>query len=73
MNDMAKLLMIMGAGLFFAGVLLYAGARLSWFGSLPGDVVVKRENFVLYAPLGTMILVSIVLTILLNIIRRWFR
>jgi hypothetical protein len=73
MNDMAKLLMIMGGGLFFLGLLFFLGARLPWFGHLPGDVVVKRDNFTLYAPLGTMLLVSIVLTILLNILGRWFR
>jgi hypothetical protein len=70
---MAKLLMIVGGGLFFMGLLFYFGARLPWFGNLPGDVVVKRDNFTLFAPFGTMILVSIVLTILLNVIGRLFR
>lgn len=73
MSDMAKLLMLVGGGLFVMGLLLYFGARLPWFGSLPGDIVVKRDNFTLYAPLGTMLLVSIVLTILLNVIGRWLR
>lgn len=70
---MAKLLMFVGGGIFVMGLLLYFGARLPWFGSLPGDIVVKRDNFTLYAPLGTMLLVSIVLTILLNVIGRWWR
>jgi hypothetical protein len=73
MSDMAKLLMITGGGLFLVGLLFYFGARLPWFGNLPGDIVVKRDNMTSYAPLGTMILVSIVLTILLNIIGRWLR
>jgi hypothetical protein len=73
MSDMAKLLMILGGGLFFVGLLLYAGARLPWFGNMPGNIVVKGDNFTLFAPIGTMILVSIVLTILLNVIGRWFR
>lgn len=73
MNDMAKLLMFMGAGLFIVGMLFYFGARLPWFGNLPGDVVVKRDNFTLYAPIGTMIVVSILLTILINVIGRLFR
>lgn len=70
---MAKLLMFVGGGIFVMGLLLYFGARLPWFGNLPGDIVVKRDNFTLYAPLGTMLLVSIVLTILLNVIGRWWR
>jgi hypothetical protein len=73
MNDMARLLMILGAGLFFVGVLFFFGARLPWFGNLPGDIVVKRDNFTLFAPIGTMIVVSIVLTIVLNVIGRLFR
>ena len=70
---MAKLLMFVGGGIFVMGLLLYFGARLPWFGNLPGDIVFKRDNFTLYAPLGTMLLVSIVLTILLNVIGRWWR
>jgi hypothetical protein len=73
MTDMAKLLMLLGGGLFVMGLLLYFGARLPWFGNLPGDIVVKRDNFTLIAPVGTMIVVSLVLTILLNVIGRWWR
>jgi hypothetical protein len=73
MNDMARLLMILGAGVFFVGVLFFFGARLPWFGNLPGDIIVKRDNFTLFAPIGTMIIVSIVLTIVLNVIGRLFR
>jgi hypothetical protein len=65
--------MIVGGSLFFVGLLFYFGARLPWFGSLPGDIVVKRDNFTLFAPIGTMIVVSLVLTILLNVIGRLFR
>jgi hypothetical protein len=73
MTDMAKLLILLGGGLFVMGLLLYFGARLPWFGNLPGDIVVKRDNFTLIAPVGTMIVVSLVLTILLNVIGRWWR
>lgn len=73
MTDLAKLLMIFGVVLFAAGLLLYFGTRLPWFGNLPGDIVVKRDNFTLYAPLGTMVLVSILLTVLLNLLSRWWK
>ncbi len=73
MTDMARLLMFLGAGIFVMGLLLYFGTRLPWFGNLPGDIVVKSDNFTLFAPIGTMIVVSIVLTILLNVIGRWLR
>ena len=54
--------------LVLGGILLL----LSWFGldRLPGDLVFRRGNFTVYAPIGLMIVVSIVLTILLNIFLR---
>ncbi len=73
MNELGKLLIVAGAGLLLVGALLVLGARLPWFGNLPGDIMVKRDNFTLYAPIGTMILVSIVLTVLFNVIGRLFR
>ena len=73
MSDTGKLLMIAGATIFALGILFYFGARLPWFGNLPGDVVVKRDNFTLYTPIGKMIVLSIVLTVVLNLISRFFR
>lgn len=73
MTEVGKLLMVTGAGLFLIGLLIVFGARFPWFGQLPGDIVIKRDNFTLFAPLGTMILLSIVLTIVLNVIARLFR
>ncbi len=73
MNELGKVLIVAGTGLLVIGLLLILGARLPWFGQLPGDIVVKRDNFTLYAPIGTMILVSILLTLLLNLIGRFFR
>ena len=47
--------------------------KIPGLGRLPGDILIKRENVTIYIPLGTMILVSIVLTLLLNLIARWRR
>jgi len=73
MNELGKVLIVAGAGLLLLGVLLVLGARLPWFGQLPGDIVVKRDKFTLYAPIATMVLVSILLTVLVNVIGRLFR
>ena len=53
-------------------VLLLVGGGMMLFGrfTLPGDLVVRRGNFTLYAPLATSLIVSIVLTILLNLLFR---
>jgi len=73
MNEIGRVLMIAGAGLFLVGLLIAVGGRFAWFGNLPGDIVIKRDNFTIYAPIGTMILLSILLTIVLNVVGRLFR
>ena len=73
MGDLGRLLMLTGGTLFVLGVLLFLGARIPGFGQMPGDITVQRNNFTLYAPLGTMLIVSVVLTIVLNLIARFWR
>ena len=73
MGDMGKWLMVAGAALFVLGALVALGGRLPWFGSLPGDVTVQRGNVTLFMPCATMIVVSVLLTVVLNVIARLFR
>lgn len=73
MSELGRLLMWVGGAVFLLGLMLAFGGRLPWFGKLPGDIVIQREDFTLYAPLGTMMVLSILLTIVLNVIVRWFR
>lgn len=54
-------------------VWLYAPGLLAWFGRLPGDVRIEREGFRFYFPLTSMLLVSLVLSLLFNLLWRWFR
>jgi hypothetical protein len=62
--------MWVGGGIFMVGLLVFLPSKAPWAGRLPGDVTVERDNFTLYAPLGTMILVTVVLTLVLNLIIR---
>lgn len=65
MTPFAKTLI--GVGLLVAAVgvsLLFIGNKLPWLGRLPGDIVIKRENFTVYFPLATSIIVSLALTLL---------
>ena len=60
----------------FGIVLVVAGLLWPWLqrlglGRLPGDFVIERENFRLYLPLGSSILVSLVLSALFWLINRW--
>jgi hypothetical protein len=62
-----RLLIVVGLVLAGAGLLIVLGVPL---GRLPGDVVIRRGNATFYFPLGTSILVSVILTLLFAILRR---
>ena len=73
MKDMGKILMILGSIIFFTGLILsLSGNLFSWFGRLPGDIRIEKENFRFYAPIVSMLLISAVLSIVINIIIRIF-
>ena len=71
MPHFGKTLIIIGAILLIAGLIIYfAGNKLSWIGHLPGDIRIEKENFRFYFPITTMILLSVVLTVILWIMRK---
>lgn len=73
MQQMGKYLLIIGLVVAVVGAVIWLlGDKLHWFGNLPGDIRVERENFRFYFPITTMILLSIVLSLLLWIFRRFF-
>ncbi|HEY6139722.1 MAG TPA: DUF2905 domain-containing protein [Thermoanaerobaculia bacterium] len=69
MRDLGRLLIVFGAILIAAGLLVTVSGRLG-LGKLPGDIVYRRGNFTFYFPLVTSILLSIVLSLLLWLFRR---
>jgi len=74
MIEFGRILIIIGLVLALIGALiLVTGRFFPWLGNLPGDFSFEGENFKVYIPFATMILVSILGTILLNIIIRIFR
>ena len=79
MQELGKFLLILGAMLGLAGLLLYLSPHLSqlpWLrnlGRLPGDISIKRENFRFYFPLGTSVLLSLVLSLIIYLIQQWRR
>jgi len=73
MIDMGRLLLIAGLGIAVFGVLLMVGARLPFLGHLPGDILIRRGGGSLYFPIVTCILLSIVLSIALNLISALLR
>ena len=69
MESAAKILVGLGIALALAGGGLLLAAKLG-LGRLPGDILIRRGNFTFYAPIGLMILISIVLTIVVNVFLR---
>lgn len=68
---MARWLVVAGIVLLLLGLLLQVAPGIfSWFGKLPGDINIRSENTRVFIPLTSMILVSLVLTLLLNLINR---
>jgi len=65
-----RLLIVMGLLIVLLGVILLLAGRVPFLGRLPGDIVYQRGNFTLYIPLMTMLLLSLILTILLNLLFR---
>jgi hypothetical protein len=54
----------------FGIVLNYAPTLISWFGKLPGDIRIEDENKWVFLPITSMVIVSIILTIIVNLFFR---
>jgi hypothetical protein len=65
--QVGKFLVVLGVCLVVVGLLVMAGARVSWLGlgRLPGDIAYKGRNFHFYFPLATCLLLSVALTLVL--------
>ncbi len=68
MHDLAKGIILMGAVLIAVGLLLLLFEKIPFFGKLPGDLLFKRGNFILYVPLATGIVVSLLISLILYLI-----
>ena len=64
-------LIVAGICAVFVGVLFYSG-WLSWFGRLPGDIRYESDNVQVYVPIVSMLIVSVVLSLLFYLLRRFF-
>ncbi len=69
-DQLGKLLMSIGALLLVVGGALFLINKVSGIGRLPGDIFIQRGNFTFYFPIMTAIIVSIVLSLILNLFFR---
>lgn len=74
MGEFGRLLLIIGLAIAFCGAIIMVATRyLPWLGNLPGDIRIEGDKYNIYFPLASMILISILGTILLNVVLRIFR
>ena len=70
MSNFTKFFFILGAVFLAIGLLLLVSPNIPWLGRLPGDILIRKKNFTFYFPLATSIILSIILTVLINMFRK---
>ena len=71
-HNAGKYIIALGVIIVIIGVIIYFfGDKLHWLGRLPGDIKIEKENSRFYFPITTMILFSLVLTVLINLIKKF--
>jgi len=71
MHGIGKVLVIAGALMFLLGIILMFSDKIPFLGRLPGDITIKKENFTLYIPVATSIILSIVLSLIFYLISKF--
>jgi uncharacterized membrane protein HdeD (DUF308 family) len=70
-SDTGKWIILSGIIIVVIGLLIYFfHDKLNWLGRLPGDIRIEKENFRFYFPITTMIIISGLLTLIVNLIRK---
>jgi hypothetical protein len=70
-QNTGKYIILFGVIAVVVGLVIYFfGNKLHWIGRLPGDIRVEKENFRFYFPITTMILFSVLLTLIVNLLRK---
>jgi len=74
MENISKILIGLGVLFIVLGVLTYLfGGLFSWFGKLPGDIRIEGENYFIYAPITSFLLLSLILNIIYHVITEWMK
>jgi hypothetical protein len=71
MGEMAKIIIVIGVVLVLIGLTILFFQKVPFLGKLPGDILIKKENFTFYFPLSTSIVVSIIVSLILYLISKF--
>jgi hypothetical protein len=69
-ESLGRMLIMIGVVAIAFGAIFVMFGKIPWIGRLPGDIIIRRGNFTFYLPIVTMLLLSLILTILFNLIGR---
>ncbi len=70
---LGKILIFLGLLLILIGVIFLLELKIPYFGKLPGDIYLKRGNFIFFAPIGSCLIISLLLSIIFYIISRFLK
>jgi hypothetical protein len=70
MEPMGRILIVVGLEIVVVGLVMVFGPRIPVLGHLPGDITIKGENVTVFIPLGTMLVVSVLASIILSLLNR---
>lgn len=67
-QSLGKVIIVLGVFFVVFGSLILFSPKIPFIGRLPGDILIKRDNFTFYFPLASSIIISLIITIILNLI-----
>ena len=70
-EGISRIIIIIGIIMVVLGLILSFGERIPFLGKLPGDIVIKKDGISFYFPVVTLLLLSVVLTLIINFIWRF--
>jgi hypothetical protein len=70
LEPLGRALVVIGLFITVLGAIMILTPRVPWLGRLPGDIVIQRDDLTIYIPITTMLVVSVVLSVVLNLIGR---
>jgi hypothetical protein len=68
MEGLGKILLILGGAIIVLGLILLFSQHIPFLGKLPGDIIIKKESGTFYFPIVSFLIISIILTIIINVI-----
>ena len=68
MEGLGKILLIVGGIIIILGLVLVFSNHIPFIGKLPGDIFVKKDGFSIYFPIVTLLILSILVTVIVNVI-----